>query len=262
MINYPFYALHQMGSASLPMIGDFRGEDPKIQELAIILAQDHPDAEPEPDPQLDYRWLHSLISICRSVMDNRDIKCADYVAQARQQYYYCHQKFHYHHRELQDCLAYSCLLDKQKEKLLASSDPPDEAKLKEIYRQHALNDRDMLPLKKKVEECSKNRREATAWFSKAKADFIRTEMPRLVYCAKHLYANHAAKEGAVHPRVEFLRRGPLTFSSGTYASPSSGADSADNVNGVAGALGADGVNHVDGSAGAPDREFSGTEPRH
>ncbi|KAL9035481.1 MAG: hypothetical protein Q9214_006562, partial [Letrouitia sp. 1 TL-2023] len=237
MNNPPACASSQMESASRPIIGDLRPDDWRIQELAIILAQDYPHAEPEPEPQLDYYWLNSLISVCRNVLHDRDIKCADYVAQARQHYYYCHEKFHFHYRELQDCLTYSYLLDRQKKKLLASGSP-DEAKLKEIDRQHTLNDNDMFPLKIKLEQCAKNRNKATAWFSKTKADFMKTEMPRLVYCAKHLHAKHATKEGSVHPCYEFLKRGPLTFSSGTCAPASSGANGAISVNGATTASGA------------------------
>ncbi|KAI4215704.1 MAG: hypothetical protein LQ351_001691 [Letrouitia transgressa] len=238
-----------MDSTSLPIIGDLRAEDWRIQELALVLSQDYPDAEPEPEPQLDYLWLNSLLSVCRKCLHDRDIKCADYVAQARQHYYCCHQKFHHHYRGLQDCLAYSYILDRQQEKLLASGSP-DEAKLKEIDRQHTLNDNDMVSMKEKLVQCAKNRKEATAWFSKAKADFIKTEMPRLEYCAKHIYENYAAREGSVRPCLGFLQQRHLTFSSGTCTSEPSKVDRATHVNGVAGASEVDHAIHVNGFAGA------------
>ncbi|KAL8739560.1 MAG: hypothetical protein Q9190_007653, partial [Brigantiaea leucoxantha] len=197
MSTEPVYTFHPTDSRYFPLIGGQRPDDREILQLTIRLSQPHPDAEPEPDPQLNYTLLNALVHLCSSVLTTRDLKCFDYIVQSRQHYYMGHQKFHLTYRELQDCEAYSIILDRQKQEILDKGFPWDENKLQEIDRQHQLNDADMQMLVKKVLDCAKVRDQATAWFSDAKVGFVRSEMPRLLFCAEHMRSKQfSGMEGA------------------------------------------------------------------
>ena len=152
--------------------------------------------EVEPLPVIDYHLLSILLHLCRPNLTMRELKRFDYLADARGFYYRAHHDFEYIYRGLQDVYACGIILDKEKQKLeLLGAAKAKELDWNQTARIRNLEEKEQVL--QNLEERRKSRERCTAWFSNMKLDFLKIDMPRLLYVGKHVFqsAHHPGRCG-------------------------------------------------------------------
>ena len=156
------------------------------QQESLFAADPVYGPEVEPPPMIDYHLLSILLSLCRPNLTIREMKRFDYLVDARGFYYRAHHDFEYHYRGLQDVYTCGLILDEEKKKLELSG----TSKVEELDWNHTARMKNLEEKEKSLnglEKRRKNRERCTAWFSSMKRDFLKTDMPRLVYVGKHVF---------------------------------------------------------------------------
>lgn len=142
----------------------------------------------EPLPLIDYHLLFILLNYCRPNLTSRELKRFDYLADARGFYYRAHFDFEYYYRGLQDVYTRGIILGMEKQKLELSG----ASNSRELEWNQAARIENLQEQEKALEDLEtrrKNREQCTAWFSHMKVEFLKSEMPRLIYVGKHLFHN-------------------------------------------------------------------------
>ncbi|KAL8699732.1 MAG: hypothetical protein Q9201_005831 [Fulgogasparrea decipioides] len=182
------YTYQTVPACAFPLLGGYLPSHPVLQQMALRLCQDVENPSEEPNPQIDYRLLHILISMARRSLTKHDLKSFDYLAQCRKNYYRMQMKHESVHRELTDSNAYHVILNRKK-KEVSETEPLDEGKVKEIDRQLMRNYEDLKRLVNEVQRSQQKRKAIAAFFSAAKVQILKTEVPRLVYVGQKVYEN-------------------------------------------------------------------------
>ena len=186
----------------LSMLGKFFAMDGTIQKIALKLCQERGNAPEEPDPQIDFVTLHTLIGLCQNHVTKREKKVFEYVADCRKAYFVVHAKFQDYHRGLTDLRAYAQILDEQRAQLL-TADPADGVKLAENLRQRKMNDMEVRKQMAKVWDMDQKRRSVTTWYSSSKAQLLKMEVPRMMLLGKQAFEYAMAREGTFTSAITF-----------------------------------------------------------
>ena len=170
----------------------------QIFTTGIALSTKRPTSHIEPLPFLDYFLINQLITLTRPYLNKRQLKCLEYVVDARTSFYNGHHKVQVAYRELVDAYACAEAFDRRSEDLgrqladtLANEDGVEAAKIRrqlssiEIQRQS--NNQDMRIRLDTLRAQAKTRQTCAVWYSDLKVVFLKHVMPDLIALGKQSY---------------------------------------------------------------------------
>ncbi len=175
-----------------------------LARAAIRLCHDPKPGDPdsnmnsdvEPPPCIDYHLIYAIINVCRSSFDKREVKCFDYLIDARKFYYKSHLFFQTAFHGLQDVQAYGVVLEQERARLEQSgSECAKELEKNKIATRK--NNDDLFCAYMEVIKRRESIDRVAVWFRDAKRVFLREELPKLIFLGKHVYR----KVMLVHGRI-------------------------------------------------------------